>query len=324
MEKRQSPHLRTNFENTNERYMKKELKYFFVIVSIFTVSTFALVALLEKYSTLTFEHFIETCRQTATNFFSSGVHFVGFTLTVLTTLGALFLLTLSVLSFIKTKERLNNILKNEALLKKQKSSSLSGKLKFLWNKLIVVDYDRDLAITIGLRNPKIIISTCLIKKLSEKELEAVLLHEYYHLQNSHPLILIVSEILSSSMFFVPVIRELTKNLRTVVEREADKFVLSYQKTNRYLDLALEKVSNPGRFAVFPSFTRRNEYRVKKSSFVISTLVILSGIFLFLMPTQSHAIYDSNEYLSSNCGSNQCSGHCHMVQMMTPSFQYTSH
>src|SRR3990172_9174439 len=73
-----------------------------------------------------------------------------------------------------------------------------------------------LVITIDWFLPKIVVSTKLIRELDKNQLEAVILHEYYHLKNLHPLLLIVGEILSSSLLLLPILRDLTGKMRTVL------------------------------------------------------------------------------------------------------------
>lgn len=262
---------------------------------------------------------METCKVVASSFFSTGAHYVGFILTAIVlaiTLG-LFLKTL--LSYIKTKRKLG------ALLQKQ-IFSLPQKLKIILERngvkedlIIVVEEGEDYALTIDWFSPKIVVSTKLISKLNKYPLEAVILHEYYHLKYRHPLLLIVGEILSSSLLLLPVLGDLTRQMRTVLEKEADLFVSNQQKTTRYLNLALNKVDSTNRFNLYPTFShpvddgplaqKRNDYYIKKSSITISLLVILIGLFLFKFPQDVHTIQAQESIGTANCGENVCSTHC---------------
>ena len=307
--------------------MMKELKYFLGILSIFSLSIYFLTLLLKKYATLTFEHFLVTCRVIASSFFSTGAHYIGFLLTaiVLTITLGFFLKTL--FSYIKTKRKLGNLLQKQIF-------SLPKKLKIILERngiqkdlIIIVKNSEDYAFTIDWFSPKIVLSFGLLNRLSNRQLEAVVLHEYYHSKNKHPLLLITSEILSSSLILLPILKELTKKMRIVLEEEADGFVFGQQRTTKYLNLALETVSSQNRFKLYPNLSKRNDYKIKRFNFLISVAVILAGFILFKFPGDTHTIQARGNSNLSNCGDNVCSSHCptdvlHQSTNITSSFQST--
>ncbi|RJR28098.1 M56 family peptidase [Candidatus Microgenomates bacterium] len=90
------------------------------------------------------------------------------------------------------------------------------------------------AYTIGLLRPKIIVSKALTVKLSQNQLEAVVLHELYHLRNHHVLWLLLSRLISSLFFFIPLIEYFARQLKTEFELAADAFVVEKQKTKDHL------------------------------------------------------------------------------------------
>lgn len=94
------------------------------------------------------------------------------------------------------------------------------------------------AYTIGLFKPRIVVSQTLVQRLTEKQLEAVILHELYHLRNRHVLWLLFSRLISSLFFFVPLIEHLARQLRTEFELAADTFVVEKQKTKDHLCASL--------------------------------------------------------------------------------------
>ncbi|OGM13009.1 hypothetical protein A3A76_01265 [Candidatus Woesebacteria bacterium RIFCSPLOWO2_01_FULL_39_23] len=307
--------------------MKKEISYFLSILLVFTFSVVSLFTLFKRYSGLTFEHFRETCKVIASSFFSTGAHYVGFILTAIVLMITLGLFLKTLLSCIKTKRKL------EVLLQKQ-IYSLPQKLKFILERngirkdLIIIVEEVDVyAFTIDWFSPKIVISTSLIEKLNQNQLEAVTLHEYYHLKNRHPLLLIVGEILSSSLLMLPVLRDLTRKMRTVLEKEADLFVSNQQKTTRHLNLALETVSSQNRFKIYPNFSRRTDYKIKRINFLVFVVIILAGLFLFKFPGDTHTIQAMGNSDLSNCEDNLCSTHCptnniNQSSYITPAFQST--
>src|SRR3989337_1538586 len=93
--------------------MKKEMKYFLSIVSVFSGSIYFLSLLLKKYAALTFEHFLETCKVVASSFFATGAHYVGFILTAIVLVVTLGLFLKTLLSYIKTKRKLGSLLQKQ-------------------------------------------------------------------------------------------------------------------------------------------------------------------------------------------------------------------
>jgi|SRR3990172_2442506 len=289
--------------------MKKELKYFLSILSIFSLSIYFLSILLKKYATFTFEHFWQNCKVVASNLFSSGAHYIGFILIIfiLVITFSFFLKTL--FSYVKTQKKLNTILESRIFSIPDKLKIILKRNNIKLDSLIIVKDEKEYALTINWYLPKIVISSNLIEKLSGKQLEAVILHEYYHSKNRHPFLLITSEILSSSLLLLPVLRDLTRKLRTVLEQEADNYVSSQQKTVKHLNIALAKVKSENLFNLYPLFSKRNNYDFRKSSLYISTSVFLIGLFLFIFPVESHALQAVGNSNQSNCGENLCSVNC---------------
>lgn len=93
---------------------------------------------------------------------------------------------------------------------------------------------RPTAYTIGLLRPRIVISLSLIRKTSVKQLEAIVLHELYHLKNRHLLWLLISQLISSLFFFIPLIKYLAQQLKIEFELSADSYVVNKQKTREHL------------------------------------------------------------------------------------------
>src|SRR3990172_8671969 len=258
--------------------MRKDLKYFLSIVSIFSLSLYFLSLLFKKYATLTFEHFLETCKVIASSFFATGAHYVGFILTAIVLVVTLGLFLKTLLSYIKTKRKLKVLLQKQIFSLPQKLKIILERNDIPKDLVIIVEDGKDCAFTIDWFSPKIVASSGLLNRLSYCQLEAVILHEYYHAKFKHPLLLIVGEILSSSLSLLPILKDLIRKMRIVLEKEADRYVFEQQKTARYLNLALEMVSSQNRFMIYPNFSKRNDYKIKRLNFLISMAVILAGFF----------------------------------------------
>lgn len=102
------------------------------------------------------------------------------------------------------------------------------------NSIKIIDNQELTAYTIGLINPCIVISTALVQKMSRKQLEAVILHELYHVRNRHVLWLLTSRTISALLFFIPLVGLLAQRLKIQFELSADEFVIKKQKTKIHL------------------------------------------------------------------------------------------
>ena len=111
--------------------------------------------------------------------------------------------------------------------KKEKTITLGSKEKF--------------AFVLGIRNPKIYISTGLVSTLSNKEFEAVLAHEYYHLENRDTFTMLIASIVNSISFIFPVLSDFVRNYRVGREIAADRFAVSKMGENLSLMSALQKI-----------------------------------------------------------------------------------
>ncbi len=87
---------------------------------------------------------------------------------------------------------------------------------------ILVDAERPLVFTQGLLNPKVWLSTGLIRMLSDDELEAVLRHEAHHLKARDPLKILTARCLARALFFVPVAHEMCEAYCVAKEITADE------------------------------------------------------------------------------------------------------
>lgn len=307
MVRRQSQHLLTNLKNTNE--MRKELGYFVSIVSIFLLSIYLLLGIFRRYVAFTIDHWWSTCTTFTSDFFMKADHYLGLFLIVLVFVVFAGLFLRALFSFIKTKKRLETILQKRIFRISRKLDVILEKNHIQRDMVTVVESSDDCALTIGWFFPRIIVSSNIINGLSGKQLEAVILHELYHAKNKHPLLLITSEILSSSLRMLPILKEIAAKMRTVLEKEADKFVVERQGTSRYLDLALEKVNLQNGFKLYPAFSRRNDYKFNKVNFATSLLVFLAMVLLFSSPIDPHMINAKGDLRLSNCREDICFTHC---------------
>lgn len=97
------------------------------------------------------------------------------------------------------------------------------------------------AFCFGLLQPRIWVTTALAECLTEPELEAVLLHEKYHLEKLDPLKVAVGKIAASSLFFLPIVKSFYARYLIAKELAADEAAVREQGQRRSLASALDKL-----------------------------------------------------------------------------------
>lgn len=113
-----------------------------------------------------------------------------------------------------------------------------------WNtEIIVIKDDAFIALSMGIWNPRIIISTGLINMFNQEEVRAILLHEWYHCRRRDPLQMFLVVLLTESMGYIPLLKTLSKEFTTRNELLADRFALTHMKTEYHLGSVLLKLSN---------------------------------------------------------------------------------
>jgi bla regulator protein blaR1 len=91
--------------------------------------------------------------------------------------------------------------------------------------VLVVDHAVPLAFCAGWLRPRVYVSTGVLARLSDRELQAVLAHEHHHGALRDPLRLAVSRVLSQALFFLPVLRSLHAAYADAAELTADAAAL---------------------------------------------------------------------------------------------------
>jgi beta-lactamase regulating signal transducer with metallopeptidase domain len=158
-----------------------------------------------------------------------------------------FALLLLILTFAVIKFCILNINVHFFKLKLDKNAVVYQNIEKLINRLglkgktILVHSETQFAFCLGVRAPKIYFSTGLLSKLSIKELEAVLRHEQYHLENHDTFTMMVASITRSLFPFFPLLSDLIKKYRIDREINADKFAVSKMGHQYPLISALKKL-----------------------------------------------------------------------------------
>ena len=125
------------------------------------------------------------------------------------------LLTIYIKVRLLRKKLLRNCKYNTSFTMLLKKLQLTKKAYLIKNK-------KQFAFCLGVRKPKIYISTALLSILDEREIEAVLRHERYHLENRDTLTMIVVSIGESLLPFFPLLSDLLHSYRVEREIKADQ------------------------------------------------------------------------------------------------------
>jgi len=216
--------------------MKK--RTYILPVSFVALSSSALILgiyLIATKATLHPQFFITVCGEVLKNV-SEHVHFnpdgVLSSLILLITVIGVGLTVIQAVGFILSHKRLSGKLLKADRIPEKLSDVIQE--QHLQNVSISIVEGKPTAYTIGLFQPRIVVSTSLIQKASRKQLEAVILHELYHLQNRHLFWLLISRLISSLFFFIPIIEYLAQQLKIEFELTADSYVINKQKTRDHL------------------------------------------------------------------------------------------
>jgi Zn-dependent protease with chaperone function len=89
-------------------------------------------------------------------------------------------------------------------------------------RIDVVDTDDPFSFTYGLLAPRVAVSRALVDGVDEEELQAVLVHERYHVRNLDPLKVVVARAVPSAFFFLPALRHLLHRYLAGRELAADR------------------------------------------------------------------------------------------------------
>ncbi|WP_084591305.1 M56 family metallopeptidase [Ureibacillus sinduriensis] len=157
---------------------------------------------------------------------------------------------------------------------------------------MIISYPVPIAITIGFLSPKIILSTGLLNLLSEKELEAVIYHEMYHLDNHDPLKIFLMSISSITLPYIPILKWLNEKYRVVQEVMADELAIENQETSLHIGSALLKMLKVGKLETksfaYASFAETSvNYRIeymlnplKSNQIKVPVKVAMWSVFVF--------------------------------------------
>jgi hypothetical protein len=255
---------------------------------------------------------ISNCRQF---FVTSSNNLIGSGLIIFGIFGIGILLAIFTImgSFLKFKLRMNELNSTKAVLPK-KILLITKKLKLRQDQIIYLNSKNIIACCLGIFNPKIVISKGLLLRLSETELEAVICHEYKHLQNRHGLCLFLFSLIQSIFWISPIFSIFKIKLKQRLESAADLAVISHFKSSHFLDNAKNALSNQvhTRYEFSLNFSNtysmRNIVRVSQKELIFKSLISFAGgtllvwcLFSLNKPLEIKALEPTNS--NESCISN---------------------
>lgn len=282
---------------------------FLYLLGLGFIASLVSILLLNKAFPLFTSHTIYFCQKFITSAFFQIPHLVPNTLTSV----LVFILIIGVISFMVQLSRTRRLISKLLLNRISPSVKLQrmNKALGLEGKIFIIKDGNLFSFCFGILKPRIIISDGLIKSLSYKELEAVLLHEKAHLKNFDPLKMIIGKTIASMFFFLPIFSELNKNMNATNEILADRFTINAQQNASYLKGALRKIlTRPQiRFATVPAIsnsdhleirihklknlTERDHFRV--SYFSTLTILLFFALSWFVLKTPVNAFQIEEEH-----------------------------
>lgn len=264
----------------------KSMFYLSIIVSgsIFVQMGLYLISLISG-SNLRFNIF-EVCHNTLKLIGLTSLTYAVDILVIGTFIFALYKISTQIIQTVKMRRRLQQY-NSESL-----TNRFNNEYKYNGKKFMIISYPVPVAITIGFLSPKIILSTGLLNLLSEKELEAVIYHETYHLDNHDPLKIFLLSISSITLPYIPILKWLNEKYRVVQEVMADELAIENQETSLHIGSALLKMVKVGKLETkslaYASFAETSvNYRIeyllnplKNNEIKVPVSVAMWSVFVF--------------------------------------------
>lgn len=196
----------------------------------------------------------------------------------------------------------------------------------LEEKTVVIQTQEKLAFCLGIKRPKIYLSTGLLTQLSLKEIEVILRHEQYHVDNHDTLIMILALLTHSLFPFFPLLGDLIMKYRIEREVAADNFaVQSVGETASLLSVFKKFLSSPtvGSLAlaaiadqdtlehrIYTLTNRRYTQRhFRLKHLVITVFSSLCFILVTISPVHANDMHRNGDEYTPQCVRDWCRNSC---------------
>lgn len=216
------------------------------------------------------------------------------------------------------------------LIKNAKSNivfnTLLKKLELI-GKTYLVESEKQFAFCLGIRRQKIYVSTGLLTILTTQEMEAVLRHEQYHLNNRDTFTMLIASISESLLPFFPLISDLLHNYRIEREIKADTEAIRGLGSEKPLVTVLKKLLNipsvslvtvsaiadhdtlePRIHAIIKRDFRFKRFRAKRIFISFFSMLIMGAVAF--APVQAVEVHHQGEDVMMVCpNDNECLNAC---------------
>lgn len=215
--------------------LNKNFTFFFAVFSFLAFSSFLAS---QKFLSLVINKTVYYCQSFISSLSVQIPHQLGIGLAFLLLLLFAIAVTRLLLVFIQVRG-----LRKSLILQKGQGEKLSGLLRSLSleGKVYLIKDNKPLAFCFGIRNPKIYLSSEMLRLLNSIELEAVLRHEKYHLENKDTLTMLLASVGQSLFPFFPLLGDFLHNYRIEREIKADKEAITGLGDRKPLIATLSKL-----------------------------------------------------------------------------------
>lgn len=305
-------------------------KSYIAIFSAALLMTFgSFLFLFEKYSYATLYYVAQQCYLSLSSFFTSPFHLIGLSVfSIALSLSTLFLLK-CLFSAWKTQQRMSEFAHHRLQTLPLYLIRLCHRHGISTSQVTLVKSTQPLAYAMGMFSQRIVLTTGLLKLLTKKELEAVLLHEKYHTLHRHGLVILCAEITASTLTFFPILHDTLARMKASFELAADQYAQDIQGTGRYVYAAIIAMTDPSQRSTTLPFTPAfgltvieervhslqhkalPAYLYSRGKLLCTLLSFLILFTLIFFPTQQYAAETARESLdgSSCVNTLQCSAQC---------------
>lgn len=193
---------------------------------------------------------------------------------------------------------------------------LLGELN-LKDKVVVFNSRQLSAFCYGIRDPKIYISSSMLKKTSVSELKSVLKHEQYHLMHHDSIIMLAMHLANHIFGLLPGFAGIIQSLQINREIKADRYAASYLGNKKPLLSVIRKILEQkhddtvfapaiGKYEtlepriLFLTGKNYKSHRVNAFQIVFSILTILIVSLTLVLPLYAHETHNTKNATAFLC------------------------
>lgn len=232
-----------------------------------------------------------------------------------------------------------NMLKRKLVKDKTAQKQFSSILKRLklHKKTLLIKSQKPFAFCLGIFRPKIYISTAMVTLMDKTELEAILRHEKYHLENKDTFVMLLASVGESLFPFLPLLTDLLRNYRIEREVKADYEAIKELGHSTPIVSVLKKLLVHPSFATVPLSAIADQdtleprikaivkndfsfksYKLKNIFISLLSIVLLS--FVMIAPVQAFDLHDEQSDIMMLCPyGDSCAQWCRENKTISPPY-----